>query len=135
MTSPTASSPLVSNIYQSSWTFLWGCQDTSDLEAGMRGGLLSWSRLLNYLWGFAHLPLNQRSLTGDRSKSWIGGCSLSAPSTVCVTVGNYLSHLDHFWYLSLSNLTVICFGILLRENCVNWGHRRKNAGTKRSACS
>lgn len=70
------SSP-VSNIYQQLNISLM-FQDTSGLEAGTRGGLLSWLRLLNYMWAFAHLPLNQGSLTGDRSKSWIGRCSVSA---------------------------------------------------------
>lgn len=79
-----------------------GYQSTWCLQAeGRREAYLAAPRFPHSSWGLALLPLNQGSVTGDKSKSWPGRQFVSTPQTACIAAGNYLSHLDHFWYLSL----------------------------------
>lgn len=77
--------------------------------------LLSWPGLSNYTWRLVPVPLNQGSLTGEKSKSQNGRCFVSASQTACISVRNYLRHVEHFGYLSLSERLVICLDTVVKR--------------------
>lgn len=74
---PGVNPPPLSTICQTRKALLQDINSAAVLR--LRGVLLNWPRFPNLMWGLALLPLNQRFVTGDKSKSWFGRCFLSTP--------------------------------------------------------